>query len=43
MILTPDAPHGLFSRSVVLAEHERLDIEVLESERSGLRSSSTAS
>ncbi len=31
MILTPDAPHGLFSRSVVLAEHERLDIEVLES------------
>ena len=31
MILTPDAPHGLFNRSVVLAEHERLEVEVLAS------------
>jgi NAD+ kinase len=31
MVLTPDAPHGLFNRSVVLAEHERLDVEVLAS------------
>lgn len=29
MVLTPDAPHGLFNRAVVLAEHERLDVEVL--------------
>jgi NAD+ kinase len=31
MIVTPDAAHGLFSRAVVLAEHERLDVEVLAS------------
>ncbi len=31
MIVTPDAPHGLFNRSVVLADHERLDLEVLGS------------
>lgn len=31
MVLTPDAPHGLFNRAVVLAEHERLDVEVLAS------------
>lgn len=31
MVLTPDAPHGLFNRSVVLAQHERLDVEVLVS------------
>jgi NAD+ kinase len=29
MVLTPDAPHGLFNRAVVLAERERLDVEVL--------------
>lgn len=29
MILMPDAPHGLFNRAVVLAEGERLGIEVL--------------
>ncbi len=29
MVLTPDAPHGLFNRSVVLADHERLEVEVL--------------
>ncbi|MFL5911409.1 MAG: NAD(+)/NADH kinase [Gaiellaceae bacterium] len=29
MIVTPDAPHGLFNRAVVLAEGERLGIEVL--------------
>lgn len=29
MVLTPDAPHGLFNRAVVLAEQERLDVEVL--------------
>jgi NAD+ kinase len=31
MIVTPDAPHGLFNRAVVLAEGERLGIEVLAS------------
>ena len=31
MVVTPDAPHGLFNRSVVLAERERLDVEVLGS------------
>jgi NAD+ kinase len=31
LVLTPDAPHGLFNRSVVLAEHERLEVEVLAS------------
>lgn len=31
MIVTPDAPHGLFNRAVVLADHERLDVEVLGS------------
>jgi NAD+ kinase len=29
MIVMPDAPHGLFNRAVVLAEMERLGIEVL--------------
>lgn len=29
MIVVPDAPHGLFNRAVVLAESERLGIEVL--------------
>jgi NAD+ kinase len=29
MIVMPDAPHGLFNRAVVLAEGERLGIEVL--------------
>jgi NAD+ kinase len=29
MIVMPDAPHGLFNRAVVLAESERLGIEVL--------------
>jgi NAD+ kinase len=29
MIIMPDAPHGLFNRAVVLAERERLGIEVL--------------
>jgi NAD+ kinase len=29
MIVTPDAPHGLFNRAVVLAEGERLSVEVL--------------
>ena len=29
MVVTPDAPHGLFNRAVVLAEDERLEIEVL--------------
>jgi NAD+ kinase len=29
MIVVPDAPHGLFNRAVVLAEGERLGIEVL--------------
>lgn len=29
MIVTPDAPHGLFNRAVVLAEGERLDVEIL--------------
>lgn len=29
MIVMPDAPHGLFNRAVVLAEPERLGIEVL--------------
>src|SRR5207248_3432648 len=31
MIVTPDAPHGLFNRAVVLAEGEELGIEVLAS------------
>ena len=31
MIVTPDAPHGLFNRAVVLAEGEHLGIEVLAS------------
>lgn len=31
MVVTPDAPHGLFNRAVVLADHERLDVEVLGS------------
>jgi NAD+ kinase len=29
MIVMPDAPHGLFNRAVVLAEGERLGIDVL--------------
>jgi len=29
MIVTPDAPHGLFNRAVVLAAGERLGIELL--------------
>jgi NAD+ kinase len=29
MVVMPDAPHGLFNRAVVLAEGERLGIEVL--------------
>jgi len=29
MIVMPDAPHGLFNRAVVLAERERLGIELL--------------
>jgi NAD+ kinase len=29
MIVMPDAPHGLFNRAVVLAEGERLGIEIL--------------
>jgi NAD+ kinase len=29
MLVVPDAPHGLFNRAVVLAEGERLGIEVL--------------
>src|SRR6185437_4591448 len=29
MIVMPDAPHGLFNRAVVLAERERLGIEIL--------------
>ncbi|HKO28887.1 MAG TPA: NAD(+)/NADH kinase, partial [Solirubrobacteraceae bacterium] len=29
MIVMPDAPHGLFNRAVVLADRERLGIEVL--------------
>lgn len=29
MVVTPDAPHGLFNRSVVLSDGERLGIEVL--------------
>ncbi|HEU4975256.1 MAG TPA: NAD(+)/NADH kinase [Baekduia sp.] len=31
MVVTPDAPHGLFNRAVVLADGERLGIEVLAS------------
>ena len=31
MIVTPDAPHGLFNRAVVLADGESLGIEVLPS------------
>jgi NAD+ kinase len=31
LVVTPDAPHGLFNRSVVLGHDERLDIEVLPS------------
>jgi NAD+ kinase len=29
MVVTPDAPHGLFNRAVVLAERELLTVEVL--------------
>jgi NAD+ kinase len=29
MIVMPDAPHGLFNRAVVLADGERLGIEIL--------------
>jgi NAD+ kinase len=29
MIITPDAPHGLFNRSVVVTEHEHLTVELL--------------
>ena len=29
MIVTPDAPHGLFNRAVVLGAEERLGVEVL--------------
>ena len=29
MIVTPDAPHGLFNRAVVLGDDERLGVEVL--------------
>jgi NAD+ kinase len=31
MIVTPDAPHGLFNRAVVLGDGERLGVEVLAS------------
>jgi NAD+ kinase len=31
MVVTPDAPHGLFSRAVVLGDDERLGVEVLPS------------
>ena len=31
MIVTPDAPHGLFNRAVVLGAEERLGVEVLPS------------
>jgi NAD+ kinase len=31
MIVTPDAPHGLFNRAVVLGDGERLGVEVLPS------------
>ena len=31
MVVTPDAPHGLFNRAVVLADGEHLGIEVLPS------------
>ena len=41
MIVMPDAPHGLFNRAVVLAEGERLGIEVLPHERARCRSSAT--
>lgn len=29
MIVTPDAPHGLFNHAVVLADEERLMVELL--------------
>src|ERR1700761_6790428 len=29
MIITPDSPHGLFNRAVVLTEGERLTVELL--------------
>lgn len=29
MVVTPDAPHGLFNRAVVLADEERLTVELL--------------
>jgi NAD+ kinase len=29
MIITPDAPHGLLDRSVVVTEHEHLTVELL--------------
>jgi NAD+ kinase len=31
MVVTPDAPHGLFNRAVVLGDDERLGVEVLPS------------
>jgi NAD+ kinase len=31
MIVTPDAPHGLFNRAVVLGAEERLSVDVLPS------------
>jgi NAD+ kinase len=31
MVVTPDAPHGLFNRAVVLGDGERLGVEVLPS------------
>jgi NAD+ kinase len=31
MIVTPDAPHGLFNRAVVLGDDERLGVEILPS------------
>jgi NAD+ kinase len=34
MIVTPDAPHGLFNRAVVLGDGERLGVEVLPSSAS---------
>ena len=35
MIVTPDAPHGLFDRGVVLGAEERLGVEVLPEQRPG--------
>jgi NAD+ kinase len=31
MVVTPDAPHGLFNRAVVLGDDERVGVEVLSS------------